>query len=901
MPGSLAPFTAEPDFNAKAHAFQIWQRREQGYAPEITSADAFPIYPDDPLAPEQRTIAEYLRQTSTCLFAWKPKPEEFSAGRTLLDPDPIKMTRVVRAVIVRLLFWKQSLTRQNPRVTGVEAYVSEEDMVESLVSQLRSMFPGAFPSGQGEQFTSPLAIRPVMSDLLRFDLSLSTSDVAALVELAIGTEPHRLWHPLSADGVVHAAERHIAIHGLMPELLGPLEAWSNSLAAKERLSGAERKIATRLSTLIGAVDVPGIVAGDAWSDAALAELRQMSPEQRAGWTKLLRHCELAESSKPTQKWMRAADGLVKAVGSDDFRDRALRWFEWVALPRPVHREPSNQWEPDPDQLIDPRNAVILKGLAWCFGGWRHPDVSRGLAALAEVCFKKVRLLGPRCPKVGNACLISLSATPSNDAAAQLSRLDQRVKQPTAKKRISKSLDLAAALTGQTREDLEELSVPSYGLDANGLLREVFGEFTAEFCLDGADALQLCWRAADGKIQKSIPPEVKERHAAELKQFKRTLSDIEKMLPAQRTRLERLLLSPREWAFEQWQARYFNHPLLASTVRRLIWHFQQGERTSPGIWHDGRWMDVAGQAMDWVEAGTRVRLWHPYGSDVATVAAWRRRLETREVQQPFKQAHREIYVLTDAERQTATYSNRFAAHIIKQHQFAALAQQRGWQYRLMGSFDFHSTPTLVLPQWRLSVEYWVEQIEDREEASASGISRYLSTDQVRFCGPGGASIPLTDVPPIVFSEVMRDVDLFVAVTSIGADPQWADAGLLRGNEYWRQYALGEMSATAKVRHGGLGRLLPKLKIASRCELQERFLVVRGDLRTYKIHLGSGNILMEPNDQYLCIVPDRRPVSGSKEVFLPFEGDTMLSIIVSKAFLLSNDAGIKDQTILGQIKR
>jgi hypothetical protein len=28
------------------------------------------------------------------------------------------------------------------------------------------------------------------------------------------------------------------------------------------------------------------------------------------------------------------------------------------------------------------------------------------------------------------------------------------------------------------------------------------------------------------------------------------------------------------------------------------------------------------------------------------------------------------------------------------------------------------------------------------------------------------------------------------------------------------------------------------------------VVKGELRTYRIHLGSGNILMEPNDQYLC---------------------------------------------------
>jgi hypothetical protein len=80
------------------------------------------------------------------------------------------------------------------------------------------------------------------------------------------------------------------------------------------------------------------------------------------------------------------------------------------------------------------------------------------------------------------------------------------------------------------------------------------------------------------------------------------------------------------------------------------------------------------------------------------------------------------------------------------------------------------------------------------------------------------------------------------------------------------------------------------------------VVRGQLRTYKIHLGSGNIRMEPNDQYLCIVPDRTPgkLAGAQRVFLPFEGDTTLSVIISKAFLLANDSKIEDQSILNQIR-
>ena len=80
-------------------------------------------------------------------------------------------------------------------------------------------------------------------------------------------------------------------------------------------------------------------------------------------------------------------------------------------------------------------------------------------------------------------------------------------------------------------------------------------------------------------------------------------------------------------------------------------------------------------------------------------------------------------------------------------------------------------------------------------------------------------------------------------------------------------------------------------------------MRGDLRTYKIHLGSGNILMEPNDQYLCIVPTHtRDSHLSEGLRLPFEGDTTLSIILSKAFLLAEkDTKITDLSITRQIGR
>ena len=53
----------------------------------------------------------------------------------------------------------------------------------------------------------------------------------------------------------------------------------------------------------------------------------------------------------------------------------------------------------------------------------------------------------------------------------------------------------------------------------------------------------------------------------------------------------------------------------------------------------------------------------------------------EIRQPFKQAYREIYLITDAELNTRVYSNRYAAHILRQHQFNSLCAAKGWKNSL----------------------------------------------------------------------------------------------------------------------------------------------------------------------------------------------------------------------------
>jgi hypothetical protein len=775
-------------------------------------------------------------------------------------------------------------------------------------------------------------VRAATVALLRRRLPFEHDDVISLLDWSIG-QPSNYWRGDSQ--MVKVVEDYLEEHPLTPALeerIGRLVALLESEYNFD--AAATRRRVVRLKELGGLSDqrVP-LAAGEAWSDAAIGDIEAMDGERRSAWIELLGVCANAGGSEPSARWSKAARSPLEKIGLAGFKGAVLRWFPLVDRPRTRTIESWSRWAPDPNQLIDDANADVLKGLVWLCAGDEDGEISRSLTSLAISAYKKVPKVGPRCVRVGNACVWALGNMPGMEGIGQLALLKVRVKFGTARKGIETALNTAAERAGLPREEIEEMSVPTYGLSEVGLRRDTLGDFTAELVVTGTSSTELRWTGPDGKGRKSVPKAVKEGFGEDLKELKGTAKDVEKMLPAQRDRIENLYLEEKSWPFPVWRERYLDHPLVGTLARRLIWLFGDGDGTA-GVFHDGRIVDRTGRELGPFDEGTRVGLWHPIAFSTEEVLGWRDWLAELEIKQPFKQAHREVYLLTDAERNTRLYSNRFAAHVLKQHQFNALCAVRGWKNKLRLMVDDAYPPaTRFLPAHGLRAEYWVEGVGDHygTDTNESGTYLYLATDQVRFyreealenlahAGGGGYTpagrfvggryvesplvepLALEEVPPLVFSEVMRDADLFVGVASVGNDPNWSDGGPEgRYREYWAHYSFGDLSETAKTRKAVLERLVPRLKISERCSLTERFLVVRGDIRTYRIHLGSGNILMQPNDQYLCIVPSQG-VSGNVtgKVFLPFEGDKTLAIVLSKAFLLANDKEIKDPTILSQIR-
>jgi len=741
--------------------------------------------------------------------------------------------------------------------------------------------------------------------ILRKKLEFEPDDVALLLDAVL---PKAAWSIGHISGVVKVAER---VPTPLPE---SVQAALDRMLERvpDGYHGSFQTVRRKAAQLAGHADADPIPAGLPWADVARRWRDAQPPEAQSAWNILLEHATSATAGKPSARWKKVAKQNLGAAGFDGFRDAVPAWFEAFAQPNPDIAEPEHTWQPGPYHVPN-ADLAILKGLGWYAGLHADAEIARALTKLCVAANRKIPGHGPRAQRVGNAAIWGLGNMPGLDAVGQLAVLRVRVKGRAAQKVISKAFDAAAEREGLPASEIEEMAVPSYGLTEPGFRREQLGDFRGELVVDERSRTVLRWFKPDGSPQKSVPAAVKRDFADELKELKAAAKDIDKLVSATKNRLDGLFLRREPWAMATWRERYLDHPLVGAIARRLIWVV--GDRA--GCWQDGALRDVAGAPIPLTDELT-VCLWHPLGQDLADVVAWRERLDELQIVQPFKQAWREIYVLTPAEEQTDVYSNRFAAHLLRQHAMNALAAQRGWAYALHLMVDQGFPPaTRSLPEWGLRAEFWVDGAGDQYggDTNETGVYNYVATDSVRFypadsdvvgnshygerwAGSASESLPLQGIPPRVLSEVLRDVDLFVGVCSVGNDPEWQDGGRQPNwGEYWTSYAFGALSETAKTRAAVLESLLPKLAIRKQVRVDGRFVVVEGKRNSYRIHIGSGNIQILPTNRYLCIVPGGK--AAGSNVFLPFEGDRTLSIIISKALMLAKDDRIKDPSILAQL--
>jgi hypothetical protein len=140
---------------------------------------------------------------------------------------------------------------------------------------------------------------------------------------------------------------------------------------------------------------------------------------------------------------------------------------------------------------------------------------------------------------------------------------------------------------------------------------------------------------------------------------------------------------------------------------------------------------------------------------------------------------------------------------------------------------------------------------------------------------GKALLLEDINPVMFSEIMRDVDLVVSVAHVGGvDPMASHS-------------------TIEMRGVIVSESVRLFKLTN-VEISDRFARIKGTRGEYTVHLGSAQVQMMGRGA-LNILPVHSQHRG--RIFLPFiDEDPKTAEIVAKVLLLGEDEKIKDPSIL-----
>ncbi len=240
---------------------------------------------------------------------------------------------------------------------------------------------------------------------------------------------------------------------------------------------------------------------------------------------------------------------------------------------------------------------------------------------------------------------------------------------------------------------------------------------------------------------------------------------------------------------------------------------------------------------------------------------------RAIKQPFKQVFRELYVKTEDELGIDT-TLRYSGNQIQPAKTIAVLKSRRW---------------VIDGEEGLQKVYYKQNIIAKIYALADWFSpadiEAPTLEWVEFYDRKTFKKLLIDnIPELIFTEVMRDVDLAVSVAHVGGvDPEASHS-------------------TIEMRKAIVEFNLPLFGI-SNVSFTDKHAIIKGSLAEYSVHLGSG-LVHQKAGSVINVLPVHSQQRG--KLFLPFvDEDPKTAEIMSKILLFAEDKKIKDPSILNQI--
>ena len=351
-----------------------------------------------------------------------------------------------------------------------------------------------------------------------------------------------------------------------------------------------------------------------------------------------------------------------------------------------------------------------------------------------------------------------------------------------------------------------------------------------------------------KTLKSIPDKYKKNK--EVEALKDSKTYLTKQYSRTRLSLEQAMLSQTLFTAAE-LAKILEHPVVKAMLSKLV--LFNPETQASGFWQDGKLLSAEGTLTP-LKGTDKLLIAHP--SHLFYAVQWdlyQKYLFDKEIKQPFKQVFRELYVPTKDELETSNRSERYQGHQVQPQKTVALLRGRGWTVnyeeglqKVYHKEGFRATIYAAADWYTPS---------DVEAPTLEYVVFYNLKD--------GKEVPMKEINPVIFSEVMRDVDLVVSVAHVGGvDP--------------------EASHSTMQMRGALARESARLFKLTNVEVKERYILVKNEHGDYSLHLGSG--MISRGGLQINVVAVQSQHRG--RVFLPFvDDDPKTAEIISKMKLLS----------------
>ncbi|MDE6748351.1 MAG: DUF4132 domain-containing protein [Lachnospiraceae bacterium] len=390
----------------------------------------------------------------------------------------------------------------------------------------------------------------------------------------------------------------------------------------------------------------------------------------------------------------------------------------------------------------------------------------------------------------------------------------------------------------------------------------------EICLNVDEAGKssiLCRK--DGQMLKSVPTRLKN------KDYLMEVKEVNKKLKEQYTRTKKMMEESME-SGEEFTASeiigLMENDVVSAILKPLVFIFEENMGFA-------EWESATGLVLkSWdgkekrLMKDDKLRIAHPL--DLYRAGVWhscQKYLFDNQICQPFKQVFRELYVKMPEEL-GLRMSRMFAGNQIQPGKTVGCLKSRRWVA------DYEEG---------LQKIYYKENIVARIYALADWFSpsdtEEPTLEWVEFSNRKTfETLTIEQVPDLIYSEVMRDVDLAVSVAHAGGvDPETSHS-------------------TIEMRRAIVEFNLPLFKLEN-VTLKDSHALIHGTRGNYNVHLGSG-VVHQESGAMLNILPVHSQRRG--KLFLPFvDEDPKTAEIMSKIVLLAEDSKIRDPFILDQIGR